>query len=177
MERPHSNTYQDRLVIKAHKSAETMKTNNVEVLEVGFGEFKVKSSTGNNFYNISYNELCEKECKTSFCKICKVCIHRYKCDCPEYAIKTTICKHIHLVCLYEHRPGSETVLGEVAELLSEEKSSDIKKGHNEEIKNFVREKRSESQDLSTIDGNAKREAEIKTLANFLRSLNDDDYKK
>lgn len=177
MERPHSNTYQDRLVIKAHKRAETMRTNNIEVLEVGFGEFKVKSSESDNFYKICYNELCETECKTSYCKICKVCIHRYTCDCPEYAIKTTICKHIHLVCLYEHRPGSDSVLGEVAELLSGTKTSDIKEGHNEEIENFLIGKRSEANDVSLIDGNVSKEAEIKTLTNFLRSLNDEDYKK
>lgn len=177
MERPHSNTYQVRLVIKAHKLAQTMERNNIEVLEVGFGEFQVKSSTSNNFYKIYYNELCETECKTSYCRICKVCIHRYRCDCPEYAIKTTMCKHIHLVCLYEHRKGSESVLGDVAELLSKEKSSDIKEGHNEEIKNFISEKRSESQNLTTIDETTNREAEIKTLTNFLRSLNDEQYKK
>lgn len=57
MERPHSNIYQDRFVIKIHKLAETMRTNNVEVQEVCFGEFQVKSSTGDNFYKIFYNEI------------------------------------------------------------------------------------------------------------------------
>lgn len=180
MERPHSNTYQDRLVIKAHKLAQTMKTKNIEVVEVGFGEFQVKSSTSDNLYRICYNELCETECRTSYCTLCKVCIHRYRCDCPQYAIKTTTCKHIHLVCLYEQRKGSESVLCDVAKIIAEEKSSDIKEGHNEEIENFIREKRTENNDnqsLTTNDGNANREAEIKTLTNFLRSLNDERYKK
>lgn len=176
MERPHSNTYQDRQVIKAHKQAEMMRANKIDVEEVGFGEFKVKSSISDNFYKINYNELCETECRTSYCNICKVCIHRYTCDCPEYAIKTTICKHIHLVCLYEHRTGSDSVLVEAAQLVS--KKTDIQEGHNEEIENFIREKKSERNDLSSsIDGNVTKEAEIKTLNNFLRSLNDDDYKK
>ncbi|XP_030767273.1 uncharacterized protein LOC115891022 isoform X2 [Sitophilus oryzae] len=181
-ERPHSNTYQDRIVTKAHKLAEIMKANHVEVLEVGFGEFRVKSSTGNSFYKILYKELCETECKTLYCKICKVCIHRYICDCPEYAIKTTICKHIHLVCLHEHRPGSESVLGDVAQLLSKNKSSDIKEEHKEEIEDFIREKRSNNNDLPMIDDtedyNLTQRTEIaNTFKNFILSLNGEAFKR
>lgn len=78
--------------------------------------------------------------------------------------------------MYEHRTGSDSVLVEAAQLVS--KKTDIQEGHNEEIENFIREKKSERNDLSSsIDGNVTKEAEIKTLNNFLRSLNDDDYKK
>ncbi|XP_044761586.1 uncharacterized protein LOC123318880 [Coccinella septempunctata] len=142
MERPHSNNYQDRLVVRAHKAAEILHSEKkTEVLDVGFGEFLVKSSTGDKFYKVVYHELCEIECRTLFCKICKVCIHRYRCECPEFAIKTNMCKHIHLVCLHEQRSGSDSVLGDVAIQLSLEKPSVIKEANSEEIQDFIKEKK------------------------------------
>lgn len=107
IERPTGGNYQDRTVIKAHKKAEErMKTNiaNIRVVEeVEFGKSKVKSFSGNHLYIVLYNELCESECKTSFFRVGKICVHRYSCECAEYLVKNTLCKHVHLVCMYEKR--------------------------------------------------------------------------
>ena len=133
IERPNSDNYQDKLIIKAHKLAEKMDKANV--MEIGFGEFLVKSATQEKTYRVDYNELCEAECRTLYCKVCKVCIHRYRCQCPQHAIRTTLCKHIHLVCMFEQRKGSDSVLGDVTNMMGEY-STNIKTGHNEEINQF-----------------------------------------
>ena len=70
IERPNSDNYQDRLIIKAHKLAKKMVKANV--MEIGFGEFLVKSATQEKTYRVDYNELCEAECRTLYCKVCKV---------------------------------------------------------------------------------------------------------
>lgn len=106
-ERPNANNYQHKITVEAHKKAKLMK-DNVQYLE--FGKFKVQSCTvSNKFYLVSYNEICDEDCRTSYCNQCKICIHRYLCECPEYAVKCTMCKHIHAVVLFEGR--SESVLG------------------------------------------------------------------
>lgn len=176
IERPHSNNYQDRLVAKAHKAAEKLLSKNeTEVIDVGFGEFLVKSSAGIIFYKVQYNELCEVECRTSFCRICKICLHRYRCECPDFAIKTNMCKHIHLVCLHEQRSGSDSVLGDVAVQLSLEKPSEIKMANSEEIHVFIKRKRCENDDTDVLDRKAKREAKHETVNNYLRSLDDEEF--
>ncbi|XP_025836241.1 LOW QUALITY PROTEIN: tigger transposable element-derived protein 1-like [Agrilus planipennis] len=71
MERPNANTYQNKVV---------------------------KSSSENLNYNVTYNELGQRECKMLYCSACQICIHRYKCECQQYAVKTNICKHVHLIC-------------------------------------------------------------------------------
>ena len=112
MERHNSNNYQDKLIIKAHKLAEKMDKANV--MEIGFGEFLVKSATQEKTYRVDYNELCEAECRTLYCKVCKVCIHRYRCECPQHAIRTT-----HSACMFEQRKRSDSVLGDVTNMLGE----------------------------------------------------------
>lgn len=139
LERPNANNYQDRIIIKAHKKAEATK-DKIEVVEKEgvFGEFQVKSSKNNNIYNVSFKKVCETECKTLFCRVCKVCIHRYECDCPEYVVRNTMCKHVHLVRMHEERKGSNYVADSTAKVLGQ--NSQIKLLHQEEIAQFVEEK-------------------------------------
>jgi hypothetical protein len=138
MERPNANSYQDRIIIKAHKKAESMK-NIVEVIEkVRALEFQVKSSRGDNFYNIHLKQVCENECRTLYCRVCKMCIHQYQCDCPEYVVRNTMCKHVHLVRMHEGRKGTNPVLDNASEVLGQQ--SQIKIRNQEEITQFVEEK-------------------------------------
>lgn len=56
-----TNNYQDRTtIIGAHKEAERMLIELTEIMEMAFGQYKVKSSKGERFYTISYIELCER---------------------------------------------------------------------------------------------------------------------
>jgi len=36
-------------------------------------------------------------CCKFYCQFCNICIHNYSCNCPDFSIKTTICKHIHYI--------------------------------------------------------------------------------
>lgn len=73
--------------------------------------------------------------------------------------------------------GSESVLGDVAKMLAEEQPSNIKNDHNEEIGKFIEEKRCESQCVVPVDKEKKREIEIESVSNFLKSLDDETYDK
>ncbi|XP_050312263.1 uncharacterized protein LOC126747569 [Anthonomus grandis grandis] len=173
LERPDADNYQDKVIVKAHKMAENMDMTNM-VTEIEFGRYQVKN-TKEEFYNVSLNEVCEVGCKTLYCKLCKICFHRYTCECPQYCIKTTICKHIHLICLYEQRKGSDSVLGDVAELLGECSSNNIEASQSVEIETFVNEKTTENQQVAVqpLNKQSRREIEIESVSNFLRSLNDE----
>lgn len=107
-ERPNANNYQHKITVEAHKRAEQMNISRIQTLESGY--FKVPScSEVNKFYMVSYKDICDYDCRAGFCDSCKVCIHRYQCECPENAVKKVLCKHIHAVSLLEWR--SESVVG------------------------------------------------------------------
>ncbi|XP_044747120.1 uncharacterized protein LOC123310233 isoform X5 [Coccinella septempunctata] len=107
-ERPSANQYQARVNREAHSKAENGLTDKVVCLETG--EFRVPSeSVSNKFYIVSYNELCDKDCTSLYCIKCKICIHRFRCQCAEFTIKAAMCKHIHAVALVAER--SDSVLG------------------------------------------------------------------
>jgi hypothetical protein len=139
IERPDAANDQDRIVKKAHKKAELMKKNFENTIQkIQFGEFKVKSSQGDSFYTVSYNEFCENECKQNFGRVCKICVHRYKCECSEYLVKNTMCKHVHMVRMYERERGTNTVLDDVANSITKD-CSEINQHHEEKIQQFVKE--------------------------------------
>ncbi|XP_072378976.1 uncharacterized protein [Diabrotica undecimpunctata] len=169
IERPNANNYQDRVIAKAHKMAETMK-DKVEVkknLKV-YGQFQVKSFRDpNKLYNIRIRQLCENECKTLFCRVCKICIHRYQCECAEYVVRNTLCKHVHLVRMYEERMGTNSVLDDAARSLGE--NSIIKSSHEEEINEFVRGK---LEQRHVIQENTKRCLQKENFKNVIDSLDD-----
>ncbi|CAH0545956.1 unnamed protein product [Brassicogethes aeneus] len=99
IKRPHRNTYQGRTVAKAHRQAELIK-NCVKVK--GFGSFIIKSNE--KTYCVTYKETClSKNCREMFCEACKVCFHKYRCECIEYVVKSTTCKHVHVVAMYEQK--------------------------------------------------------------------------
>jgi hypothetical protein len=106
-ERPNANNYQHRVTLKAHMQAREM-DNFVDSVE--FGKFQVKSSSGEKVYIVLYNELCDEDCRMMYCDECKICIHRYICECPEFSVKNALCKHIHAVALYERRSESISAL-------------------------------------------------------------------
>jgi len=44
---------------------------------------------------------CSSEDCISYCNYCNICYHAYRCNCPDYKLKTIICKHIHLTILFQ----------------------------------------------------------------------------
>lgn len=55
----------------------------------------VPSSQGTDIYTVERN--CLVKCCSNACDICNICIHVYKCDCPDNSITMAICRHIHAV--------------------------------------------------------------------------------
>lgn len=158
-ERPNANNYQHKVTTEAHKKAEQM-IGNVEFTD---GKFKVQScSVSGKFYFVLYNEVCD--CRAIYCNNCKICIHAYKCECPEYSVKTALCKHIHAVALFEQR--SENVLGPSSDddcedndaLCIVEPTTNQSK-YQDELKYFMEE--INSGQTSTIDFERRREVSIK----------------
>jgi hypothetical protein len=68
----------------------------------------------------------------AFCRVCKICVHRYKCECAEYVVKNTLCKHVHLICMHEKGKGTNSVLDEVSIT-----NNQINEFHKEEIEQFI----------------------------------------
>nr|CAI5832352.1 unnamed protein product [Callosobruchus analis] len=172
IERPNANNYQDRIIIKAHKKAEAAKNTVKVVMDAEqFGTFLVKSFKENLNYNVALGQVCESNCRTLYCRVCKICIHRYRCNCPEYMVKNTMCKHVHLVRIYEERMGTNSVLDGTAKAIGE--NSIIKSQNEEEIAHFLEEKASQKEPL---DQN-KRETRWATIKHWAETLDNEDFNK
>jgi hypothetical protein len=107
------------------------------IQEIQFGEFKV----------VFANELCENECKQNFCRVYKMCVHPYKCECLEY-LKSTMCKHVHMVRMYERESGTNTVLEDVANSITKDRS-EINQHHQEDMQQFVEENAPKNDEMQT----------------------------
>ncbi|XP_063922507.1 uncharacterized protein LOC135136941 [Zophobas morio] len=114
-ERPSTETYQSRIVRDRHRKAENLQ-NMVE--EVGFGEFSVRSNS-NKIYKVVYGDrVCRNDCRLMYCVVCQICLHHYKCQCPEFMIKNNLCKHMHMVALFE-RERYECGLGQTKDTFTD----------------------------------------------------------
>ena len=76
-----------------HKTAMLLKKD--EIVQVNEQKWELPSSSNKAFYTIIKKTSC-KECKMK-CDSCNVCIHEYECSCPDYAIHSVPCKHVHLI--------------------------------------------------------------------------------
>ena len=65
---------------------------------VGDNAWEVKSANSNyNTYSVScVSKSCQNENCQERCIECNVCIHQYRCNCPDSLITHSICKHIYL---------------------------------------------------------------------------------
>ncbi|XP_044746595.1 uncharacterized protein LOC123308112 [Coccinella septempunctata] len=110
-----------------------------------------------------------------YCDKCRICIHKYKCTCPEYTVKTALCKHIHAVALIEKRSDSFPGPG-IAEnypSIDEPSTSGVQK--RTEIKEFLDETIQNQNTVLTLDPSKKREIVMKEIFMKLESLDDEDF--
>ncbi|XP_050503107.1 uncharacterized protein LOC126882291 isoform X2 [Diabrotica virgifera virgifera] len=170
MKRPNANNYQDRTIMKSHRGAERNKkkmkvTKNVAV----YGQYQVTSLKDPSLLqNVTLSQVCESECKLLFCRVCKICMHRYQCDCTVYEVKNTLCQHVHLVRMYEESVGTNSVLDDAARCLGE--SSIIKSNHEEEINEFIREKLEQTNETQEkTKGSLELQNEIKNEMEALKN--------
>ena len=62
--------------------------------------WEVQSCDGKNKYFVSLVHItCPHNCSIS-CAECNICVHMFMCNCADASIRTTICKHIHLVARF-----------------------------------------------------------------------------
>ncbi|KAJ3642244.1 hypothetical protein Zmor_025046 [Zophobas morio] len=183
-ERPSTETYQSRIVRDRHRKAENLQ-NMVE--EVGFGEFSVRSNS-NKIYKVVYGDrVCRNDCRLMYCVVCQICLHHYKCQCPEFMVKNNLCKHMHMVALFE-RERYECGLGQtkdtftdieehnyckrvLMETENEHNYCDMQK--NEEVKMLIE---NNQQTPLPLDDETFRKLKQESLNNTLNALNIDDFK-
>ncbi|XP_028137903.2 uncharacterized protein LOC114332316 [Diabrotica virgifera virgifera] len=84
------------MIFSRHRAALTLELKNIEVSE-NREDSTYYIKTADDLHIISKKQL--QKCCHLVCTSCDICIHMYECSCIEYAIKLTICKHIHFVCL------------------------------------------------------------------------------
>ena len=95
-ERPTANNDQHRKTVEPHNKAVPNKVKYSS--EVGV--FMVEShSVSEKYYKVSYKDKCDEDGLSVFCPKCTICIHRYKCDWPDYVIKTTMCSALDNISL------------------------------------------------------------------------------
>lgn len=97
-------SYKERLLRKAHdKALILVEKDLVQIVEEENNLFfLVKAiSNDNQFYIVEKNSncTCGSDCKIQ-CQECKVCAHEFYCSCIENAIRSYMCKHIHLVAMF-----------------------------------------------------------------------------
>jgi stringent starvation protein B len=76
-----------------------------------------------------------------------MCVHPYKCECLEY-LKSTMCKHVHMVRMYERESGTNTVLEDVANSITKD-CSEINQHHQEDVQQFVEENAPKNDEMQT----------------------------
>ena len=94
-------------------------------------------------YIISCYKKCDNDCRAGYCNTCKICLHKYICQCFENSVKTILCKHIYAVARFEHR--REFVLGPTVKsknhsALCINKPLNSLIHYQEDLENFIGEK-------------------------------------
>lgn len=82
---------------KRHKTSLEMDANNI-IQGDNCDQWQVLSSDGSGIYTVTKVDRatpCDN-CPLK-CVECKMCIHEFICTCPDSAIKSHMCKHIHLI--------------------------------------------------------------------------------
>ena len=91
-------TQKVRQLNKRHKMAlETMLLSSVSCTS-SFMSWTVKSKSTSKSYTV--DRLPTKCFCRLCCNSCKICIHSFSCNCMDFILHATICKHIHLVNLH-----------------------------------------------------------------------------
>ena len=92
-------TYRQSEINKRHKTAsETMETFSC-VSSTSTGSWTVKCTDSSKSHRVDQLST-EPPCCRLCCQVCKVCVHSFSCDCLDYILHATICKHIHLVQMH-----------------------------------------------------------------------------
>ena len=90
------NTARIRMIKERHQSSLRLSPTQVCKTEQSFTGL-VQSSNETSTYSVTLlNKVCPQNC-AMLCPDCNICVHMYMCNCADALIRTTICKHMHLV--------------------------------------------------------------------------------
>ena len=111
------------LLRKAHKIAEE-KLKEGDVLQTEDGVWIVPSFTQlGETYKVHHLKLDTLHKCNLKCEKCNICLHEFRCSCPDSAIRYNLCKHIHFTCMKTKIVSNGSSLQnddeEVAELIIE----------------------------------------------------------
>lgn len=97
-------THRTSEISKRHRNAvKIIQKNSYNLVEISSAKWEVESEREHGkFYTISYSDSpCTNNCKL-ICNICRICIHQYSCTCLDSILHNTICKHAHLIKIYNN---------------------------------------------------------------------------
>ena len=90
------NTERINMIRKRHQSSLTLPFSNVNTTDHP-DTWEVDSTEEDKRYSVTVlHKSCPYNCYTR-CIECDTCVHMYTCNCADALIKSSICKHIHLI--------------------------------------------------------------------------------
>ena len=86
-----------RMIHERHQTSSLMSPDCIE--NIGEDLWQIKSNNGKDIsiYKVQRKNRTVVPCCTIACNQCHICIHQFSCTCLDFVVRTTICKHIHLV--------------------------------------------------------------------------------
>ena len=98
--RKRENCHTENVKLQRHKEA----VNLIDICKVSreseaTSEWKVQSQSNKETYYSIIKSHTHCSCKLK-CSQCGACSHMYNCSCIDYALHSTVCKHIHLVQIH-----------------------------------------------------------------------------
>ena len=88
-------TYRKKNIEDRHIRSQEMSLELVE--RVKEGKWFVKSVDGSTYEVSRVNDRCPENMCNMVCSECQICTHVFACNCSDYLVLSTMCKHIHLV--------------------------------------------------------------------------------
>lgn len=86
----------------SHKRSLDISNNLITPAPNSLAKWMVQSSEDTEAHEYVIEKIsndCKHMCELK-CQICKICVHMFKCSCPDNVVNYNICKHIHGVCRY-----------------------------------------------------------------------------
>ncbi len=94
-----TSTHRKCEINKRHKLAEELqKSMKCNIQSFGQKMWRIKSSSSKDTYYVLQKLQQRCDCPLN-CSTCNVCIHLYTCSCLDATLHSTVCKHIHLLCM------------------------------------------------------------------------------
>lgn len=90
-------TAHERKIHNRHREANCINKDSFKMEAVSENSFQVHNN--GRKYEVTKINSDDKVCCQLICRFCDVCVHAYKCTCPDYFLHSTICKHVHFVVM------------------------------------------------------------------------------